>query len=172
MTATAEELRAQAARHEQDAADSFERCDTDGFVSQWASGLNAQVARANADIAEAGGVATFERLYLRRLDGERVDARRVKTRFGLRWRIDETDEWLPYRPARASTLEKRGYVEETEYAVAPAKAQTWAPGNARGLSGATSVQVVTFRTDELEGGGTERNEWRCVGAGDVRSEYE
>jgi hypothetical protein len=163
-------LREQAARHRKDEADSYERSDTDGFVSQWASGINARVDDANARIAEAGGVATFCRTRLVTLDGEETDARKVNTRFGTKWRLDSTDEWLPYMPARESTLAKRGYREVDEYEVAPAKAQTWAPGNQRGLSGATSVSVVTFRTDELPGGGRERNEWRCVGDGDCRDE--
>ena len=37
-TLTAQEHREAAARHYQEAADSFERCDTDGFLSQWAAG--------------------------------------------------------------------------------------------------------------------------------------
>jgi hypothetical protein len=160
-TKTAAELRAEAAQHEQNAAESFDRCDTDGFVSQWASGINAQVARRQADIVENGGVWTFRRVRLADAEtGEIVaDARRVKTRYGLKWRIDSTDEWLPYEPARDSTLRKHGYVEVEEFATAPAKAKSWSPSNARGLSGATSVCVVIVRTDELPGGGREAAEW-------------
>ena len=39
MTSTAAQLREAAAADRQAAYDSFERCDTDGFMSQWASGL-------------------------------------------------------------------------------------------------------------------------------------
>jgi hypothetical protein len=46
---TAEAFRAEEARHLQEAADSFERCDTDGFLSQWAHGMLA---------ATSGGLAT------------------------------------------------------------------------------------------------------------------
>ena len=162
-TKTAEEYRAEAAQHRQDARDSWERSDTDGFVSQWASGINAQVADDNAKIAAAGGVAHFERTVLRRLDGADPDARLCRTRFGTKWRIDATDEWLPYKPARATTLAKRGYVEEMETATAPAKAITWAPPGATGLAGAHQVRVIIVRTDDLPGGGRERNEWHCVG---------
>jgi hypothetical protein len=168
MTQTATELRQQAAAHEADARESFERCDTDGFLSQWASGINASVARKQASIVEAGGVATFERTLLVTLDGEATDARLVNTRYGKKWRLDGADLWLAYKPVRESTLAKRGYKETTVQEVAPAKAQTWAPPGATGLGGASSVQVLIFRTDDLEGGGRERNEWRCVGVGDVR----
>jgi hypothetical protein len=159
-TETAARLREQAAQHDRNAAESFERCDTDGFLSQWASGINAEVARRNADIAEAGGVWTFERTRLTDLDGNIVeDARAVDTRYGRKWRVDSADAWLPYMPARESTLGKRGYREVVETAVAPAKAITSAPRGARGLSGATSVSVVIIRTDAQRSDG-----WRPIGA--------
>lgn len=158
-TDTAAALRTEAARHEREAAESFERCDTDGFLSQWGSGMNAELARRSADIAEAGGVWTFERTRLQTADGQPTDARMVDTRYGRRWRLDSTDQWLPYMPARESTLGKRGYREVTETEVAPAKAIHWAPEGARGLSGATSVQTVIIRTDRPE-----REGWRPVGA--------
>lgn len=162
-TTTAEQLRAEAAQHERNAAESFDRCDTDGFVSQWASGLNADLARTKAQIAENGGRCTFARLRLVRIDtGEVVaDARKVQTRYGSKWRIDSTDEWLPFMPARESTLAKRGYREVEQFETAPATAKHWAPGNARGLSGACSVQTIIVRTDDLPGGGREAAEWYC-----------
>lgn len=152
-------LREQAAQHERNAAESFDRCDTDGFVSQWASGINAQVARASAQIAEDGGVARFERTLLQTLEGEAVDFRVVETRYGTRYRVDATDEWLPYHPARESTLAKYGYREVDEEVIAPAKATTAAPRGARGLSGACSVYVRVYRTDAKASDG-----WRHVGS--------
>jgi hypothetical protein len=165
MSQSAEQFRQQAAQHRADAQESFERCDTDGFVSQWASGVNGQVAERNAKIAQAGGVATFVRTRLLTLDGQDTDARLCQTKYGAKWRLDSADKWLAYKPAKASTLAKHGYQEVDEYAVAPAKAQTWAPPGAKGLSGATQVQVIVVRTDELPGGGRERNEWRFYGYG-------
>jgi hypothetical protein len=53
---TATELRQQATKHAQDAIDSFDRCDTDGFLSQWASGVMSQKKSLEADLLEAGGV--------------------------------------------------------------------------------------------------------------------
>ena len=166
MEKTAEQYRAEAAAHRQEAADSFERCDTDGFLSQWASGINARLADAKARIAEAGGIATFRRLRLVTLDGEETDARRVETRFGTKWRLDSTDQWLAYMPERESTLARKGYREEFEYAVAPARAKLWSPPGARGLSGAHQVRVVTERADDLPGGGREVRDWWLVGYGD------
>lgn len=169
MTTKAEELRAEAAQHEQDAADSFERCDTDGFLSQWASGINARLDRLRADVVEAGGIGTFAKDVLVTLDGEETDARLVKTRYGLRWRLDSTDEWLGHRPARESTLASKGYREVEVYEVAPARADTWAPAGATGLSGATSVSVGVFRDDVRKG---EQALWRLVALGDCKAECE
>jgi hypothetical protein len=167
MEKTAEQFRAEAAAHRQDARDSWERSDTDGFLSQWASGINARMADDQAKLAEAGGIATFERTILVTLEGEATDARRVETRYGTKWRLDSTDQWLAYMPERESTLAKKGYKETTITAVAKARVKTWAPPGARGLSGATSVTVITERADDLEGGGRELREWRCVGYGDL-----
>lgn len=156
---TAAALRAAASQHRQNAAESFDRCDTDGFVSQWASGINARVADRNAEIADHGGMWTFERVVLERTDGTPVEARAVQTRYGMKWRVDATDSWLAYRPARVSTLAKHGYRERTETEVAPARAITSAPAGARGFSGLTSVSVVIIRTDARKADG-----WFPVGA--------
>jgi hypothetical protein len=157
--ADAERHRRQAAELERKAQESYERSDTDGFVSQWASGMNAQLLRRQAEIDDAQGQWEFERTVLERLDGQPVVARHVHTRYGDKWRIDATDEWLPYQPKRVSTLAKYGYREVHEREIAPAKAMHWAPPGARGLSGATLVQVVIRRTDEKAKEG-----WRPVGA--------
>lgn len=157
QTATA--LRAQAAQHRQDSADSFDRCDTDGFVSQWASDMNAIKADKNARIADHGGMWTFRRLRLTDLDGNVIeDARQVQTRYGMKWRSDSLDLWAPVAPARVSTLAKRGVAEVEEFAVAPATAIHWSPSGARGISGATSVQTIIIRTDAEKSDG-----WRPYG---------
>jgi hypothetical protein len=141
---TAAALREQAAQHEQDAAESFERCDTDGFLSQWASGLNAQQARKQANIEEAGGIATFFRYRLETLEGEAVAAKLINGRYGECWALcDEqgtfTGKFISAFPARASTMAKKGYVEVKEEFVAEAKAMI--RGSGTGLSGAASCYV-------------------------------
>jgi hypothetical protein len=82
---TPEELRDRAAARDAAAAESFERCDTDGFMSQWAHGVNAQKDRLAADIAENDGYHTFRALFDR--GGKLVTARRVETRYGMRWAV-------------------------------------------------------------------------------------
>lgn len=113
---TASDYRAEATQHEQNALDSFERCDTDGFLSQWASGLNAEKARVNARLAENGGKAEFPALFT--LRGELVAAKLIPTQYGTAWGVLATDDpeseivkWVGAFPARKSTMEKKGYRE-------------------------------------------------------------
>ncbi len=108
---TAEWHREQAAQCRRRSAESFERCDTDGFLSQWASDVTARRHELDALVAEQDGTYLFRGLRLEQLDGTPVDARVVDTRYGLRWRVDATDEWLPVAPKREATLAKRGYRE-------------------------------------------------------------
>jgi len=84
-TEEAARLRAEAARLEREKEESFERCDTDGFMSQWASGVNAQKARLAADIAEQGGTWEFPALF--DLDGNPVPAKLIETRYGWAWAL-------------------------------------------------------------------------------------
>lgn len=110
---TAEWHRQQAVECRRRAAESFERCDTDGFLSQWANEVGAKRHELDALIVEQGGTYLFRGTRLVRLDGTPTDARMVETRYGARWRLDSTDEWLPVHPKRADTLGKRGYREVT-----------------------------------------------------------
>jgi hypothetical protein len=148
-TTTPAELRAEAARHDQAAADSFERCDTDGFMSQWASGLTASKLRLEASIQENGGKAEFPALF--DLDGNLVAAKLIDGKYGLVWGILASDDprsqitgWVSAFPKRESTMTKKGYREGT--VLAPARAD---------LVGANvcSVHAVKLRTD----GGFSRN---------------
>lgn len=140
MSKTANELRAEASAHFQQAHDSFERCDTDGFLSQWASNITGQLRQREASLLEAGNVAEFPALF--DLDGNWVAAKMIDTRYGLRWALlDErgkfTGKFLPVRPKRSSTLRSKGYTEGR--AVWPAKAAIH--GTGRGLS--SQAWVVT-----------------------------
>src|SRR6476661_4026520 len=82
---TADEHRAAAQAADQAAYDSFERCDTDGFLSQWASGLNAQKHRLQAEIEDNGGKWEFPALF--DLDGNLVPAKLISTRYGMSWAL-------------------------------------------------------------------------------------
>lgn len=154
-TTTPEQLRAQAAQHYQDAADSFDRCDTDGFVSQWASGLMGDQRRMEANLLEAGGTAEFPALF--NLDGELVPAKLLPTQYSTAWAVfaspSEAEKpyggtivkWVNAFPKRESTMSRKGYYEGT-VRVAARVQMRGAPG-ARGLSGAHTVRPVRVRKD-------------------------
>jgi hypothetical protein len=144
--ARAAELRADAKREQQRRAESIDRSDTDGFLSQWAHDLNARLSEARARICDAGGMAEFEGLYA---GDRRVRAKVVETRYGARWLVHQTDrgraggrEWLP-TGARSRVLKQLGLAERVE--IAPA----WAclDGSGTGLSGTAYVRVYR-RGDE------------------------
>jgi hypothetical protein len=147
-TDEATRLREEAAQHERDAHESFERCDTDGFVSQWASGINAQLKAAQASLVEAGGVATFPALVDAET-GEWVPSKLINGKYGTSWAIlDEhgkfTGKFVSAFPARESTMLRKGY-RETE-GLWPANARL--AGSGRGLSG--NVWVQHYKTcDDL-----------------------
>jgi len=145
---TADEFRAEARQHSINAHESFERCDTDGFMSQWASGLSAAKAHLAADIAENGGCASFPALF--EWGGDLVPAKLIETRYGYSWGILESDDprsrivdW--FNPSKARNDDKR--IENNARkgfsvgrVMAPAKAE---------LAGAnaTSVRPIPVRTD-------------------------
>lgn len=87
---TAAEWEKLAQESEQRGADSFERSDTDGFLSQWASAAIAREYRAKADLCRDNGQGLFPALFT--LDGKLVAAKLVETRFGIAWALLESDD--------------------------------------------------------------------------------
>lgn len=83
----AAKLRKEAIAHEAKAAESFERCDTDGFVSQWADGISAQRKRAEADLIENGGMADFPALF--HLDGTVASTHSAYGQWGQYWVLND-----------------------------------------------------------------------------------
>lgn len=145
---TAEDHREAAKADRKRAIESFERCDTDGFLSQWASDLNARKHEREASILENGGLAEFWGLY----EGDRrVKAKlvRVYNKFKFaeesKWVVEDDDpvcqrrKWIP--SGKRSRIQKQlGLCERKE--MAPAKACI--SGSGKGLSG--TAWVATFRT--------------------------
>lgn len=108
---TADEWRAMAATNRRDAADSFERCDTDGFLSQWGSGMMAQEYRLCAHVAEADGWWEFTALF--DTDGNLMDAREVQTRFGYAWAINTPNGTVWFNESKARKGERR-YIADSK----------------------------------------------------------
>jgi hypothetical protein len=148
---TAAELRNRASESRQKAEESFDRCDTDGFLSQWALGLGAQKDEMQAEIIENGGKSNFPALF--NLEGKRVRAKLITTHpswapwtTSTCWALCDKSgkfigKFITAFPARESTMAKKGYKEGTEDAPAKAVIQ----GSGYGLSGSAWAAVV--RTD-------------------------
>lgn len=152
-TYTAEELRKMAADSDSRVQESWERSDTDGFLSQWAGGLTAQKYRLQAEIVEKGGRYEFPALF--DLDGNLVAAKLVSTQYGVAWGLLDSDDpdgrfvgWFNPSHARKDATRrannrKKGY--SVGVVLAPARADIG--GSGTGLSGATSCYVYAKRID-------------------------
>lgn len=96
MDHTPDEWRAMARECYQRSAESFERCDTDGFLSQWASDVTGRLYEQCAEVAARGGLWTFT--VLADEAGNVIEgARNVKTRFGWAW-VTPDGQW--FNPSR------------------------------------------------------------------------
>lgn len=147
---TAAALDAKANQHFADSAESFDRCDTDGFVSQWASDISGRKAQRNAEIARNGGVATFWAYEVTDLNGNPLNFRRANTKYGFKLVVEfptRDEVWIDPDAKRPETNAKKGVKVSRRSFTAPAHAILWSPPGARGLSGATSVQIVTVPDD-------------------------
>ena len=85
---TAEEWREQARASRKRSADSFERCDTDGFMSQWASDLTAREYELKAELAETGAW-TYARALFDAETGEVASTHVADGQWGLYWVLND-----------------------------------------------------------------------------------
>ena len=143
----AETLRQQAKQHDRDAQESFERSDTDGFVSQWASDITARLKRLKADLLDKGGIHEFPALF--DLTGKRMRAKLHHSKYGLCWMFFDannkpTGKFISAFPKKEATMTRKGYREGTE--MAPAKAEI-VGGSGYGLSGVASCYPSIIRAD-------------------------
>lgn len=148
MNTTPEALRNEAADSDRAAAESFDRCDTDGFLSQWAHGLDAQRKRAEAELLENGG--TVEVHVLTDLEGHVVSTDQGFSRYGEWWRLDDSAARVYgkafYSPSKAQTPGRARATDRAKgftFALVRVAGLVKMAGSGRGLAGATSVRVVT-----------------------------
>lgn len=152
-----ERMKAEAKRQRQSAEDSFQRSDTDGFLSQWASQIGAELNDAKAKLLENGGCATFNVL----MHGDRVVADKVYTfadRFAPdHWNNPVVRKWkLP--PDLASQLGRTwvpyGDTSKVQKQLGLRQVLKWFPAEAKittggrkstGLSGCANAFVAVFK---------------------------
>jgi len=147
MTEMAQEMRESAARARQRRQESFERSDTDGFLTQWAFGKTSQLDTRRMNILENGGKDEFTGLY----EGDRrVKAKMLEGEWGTYWLLHESETDLiaqrgkPFLPTgqRSRVQKTLGLSERREMDWAWARME----GRGTGLSG--TCWVASFRTGD------------------------
>ncbi len=122
---------------------------SDCALSYWASDLNAQKYRLQAEIERNGGLWEFEGLFDKET-GRRLPAKVIRGRYGLCWAwVDRegnfTGHFEPYplTDRQRRNLERKGFIEKPEIV----KAKAVIAGSGRGLSGAGTCSVYAARLD-------------------------
>jgi hypothetical protein len=148
------------------AEESFQRCDTDGFLSQWALNIGADLDREKANLLRDGGHAQFPVLcdeagnvlahkvykFADRFAPDQWNAPTVK-----KWRLPDDEiakrggrKWIPVAGIRASRVQKAlGLHEEHRWFPAIAKITTGGR-KSTGLGGCANAFVAVFKQGEEE----------------------
>jgi len=132
--------------------DSFERCDTDGFVSQWASGIGAAQWELKAAVVRDGGYAPFQVLV--DSDGVVVSCRNFTNDYGTAWLVRDEHQarigrtFIPADGSHREGSRRRSRIQKNLGLRQELRdARAWvciAGGGGRGLSGAASCYADTF----------------------------
>ncbi|MHB9861915.1 hypothetical protein [Streptomyces sp. YIM S03343] len=114
---TPDEHRETAAAYATARQESYDRCDTDGALSQWAYGLNEAKHHLAAQIAEQGGTWEFAGLF--DLNGNPVPAVRVQGRYGWAWKLlddnGRTTAWFNESKAKDDTRRTAAHARKGYY---------------------------------------------------------
>lgn len=142
---SAEQWREMARQCDQRREESFQRCDTDGFLSQWAADQMAQRYLHCAEIAEQGATMTCSALF--DLEGNLVDAKYVEGRYGPAWGIRD-----PHNP-RGQFLGffNESRAQDPDRARATNARKGYYLGSARYRAGLEGSTGIPFATDEVVG---------------------
>lgn len=106
---TAAQWRTEAADSRKREQESWDRSDTDGFLSQWALSSMAREYELCAQVAETGGTTEVQALFF--LDGTIAATEMIAGRFGAQWLLDDAaarrhgSRW--YSPSRADKSARR-----------------------------------------------------------------
>lgn len=155
---TPAELRAEAAEVDARIARSVEQSDTDGFLSQFASGLTAQKLRAEAALIEAGGTREVPALF--NLDGTVASTHYGRGQFGPYWVLNDAATMRfgkrfvsPSRAQKAATRRRNLRGKGFTIGTIRVDARVEIVGSGTGLSGMASCYVaVVASIDALKAG--------------------
>lgn len=144
---TAAEWRAEAKTFYQAREESWERSDSDGFVSQWASGLTAQQYSESARLAEANGITEYVALF--DLNGELIPTLRGYGDYGVYFTILDNDErgckrfFNPSKAKNPETARKNNAAKGFYVGTVKMAGKVEILGGGKGLGGAANCYVLT-----------------------------
>lgn len=139
--AQAADLEAAGSRKHRESQESFERCDTDGFLSQWASDITGRKRYAEAAVVRNGHRGVFP--VILRLDGSMFAFETIQGNWGPVWFAEAPragESPFLSTAKREATYQAKGY--RLAWAVLPARV-ILDDGGARGLAGCANVRVRT-----------------------------
>ena len=147
-------LEADAVAARQRAEESFQRCDTDGFLSQWACSIGADKDRENARVLRNGGYDRFPVLVdadgtvvsetIRRFPHPRFDWRTVE-----KWQVNDPHvarlgrRWVPV--GSRSRIQKELKLQEEDRWYPAVAIITTGNATSTGLAGAANAYVTTVK---------------------------
>jgi len=148
---TAAQWREEAQACTRRSGESFDRCDTDGFLSQWADDTTARRYEMYARLAEKDGIWEFPALF-NLVGGLVPDAVWIKTKLNKWvWRIGSGEAVAWFDPSRArSGARRRANDAAKGYQVGTIRARAYvaSSGSGRGLSGVMSVGFYIGRDED------------------------
>lgn len=108
--------REESVKCQQRSADSWERSDTDGFLSQWASQANASEHLKKAELAEAGHVARFPQLF-DAATGEPLVFFYYEGQYGPCWAVKDAatgrvGQWIGWSKAKTAKARNKHYANK------------------------------------------------------------
>jgi hypothetical protein len=155
---TAAEWREASAASYRARQESWERSDTDGSLSQWASGITGRLDEAKAELAENDGMMETRALF--NLDGTIASVHNGWGQYGEWWLLNDASAARFgkkfFSPSSANTAAKR-YANDKKkgFTVGTVRVKGYATtaGGGNGTGGATGVYVATFPVvEELKAG--------------------
>lgn len=163
MLEAADILKRDADRSRAAKEESFQRCDTDGFLSQWAHGITAELNNRQEEILRDGGSATF-RVLIDSKTGELVATQQVRFPHPVmhwqsttKWKVHRDHQerlgrrWIP--TGDKSRVQKTlGLEEALRWEPAYAKTTTAPGAKSTGLGGCANAYVGIFRRETHQEG--------------------
>lgn len=144
---TAEQYRTEATTARRLSAESFERCDSDGFLSQWANDLGARELELKAKIAEAGGTVDTDALFL--TDGRLASTHQAEGEWGWYWVLNDAAAavygkrfFTPSKALKGATRRANNAKKGFTVGTVRVAAHVTLAGAGTGLAGAASVRPV------------------------------